>query len=104
MRHVVAEHSGSWELPVVGTVAGLVPVLPVLLPLLFVLVVSVYALFVQMGQFVAQQNWLLLVLDAVVLVAAVWVVIEAVGSMNRARREPAVTEDDADELDPSSRL
>ncbi|WP_413543964.1 carbon starvation protein A [Citricoccus nitrophenolicus] len=81
------------------------PVLPVLIPLVFVLVVSIYALIVQMGQFLAEQNWLLLILDMIILVAAVWVVVEAASSMNRARKDPAVDENaEADELDPSTRL
>ncbi|WP_102158486.1 carbon starvation CstA family protein [Zhihengliuella halotolerans] len=62
------------------------PVLPALIPLTFVLVMSVIALFVQMGQFYAAGNWLLLVLDVIILIAAIWVIIEAVTAMNRARR------------------
>lgn len=64
------------------------PVLPVLVPLVFVLVMSVYALVVQLGQFWAAENWLLLVLDVVILVAALWVIVEAVGAMVRARKNP----------------
>ncbi|MCJ8504598.1 carbon starvation protein A [Kocuria flava] len=64
------------------------PVLPVLVPLVFVLVMSVYALVVQLGQFWAAENWLLLVLDVVILVAALWVIVEAVGAMARARKNP----------------
>ncbi|GAB3655801.1 carbon starvation protein A [Zhihengliuella somnathii] len=76
------------------------PVLPALIPLTFVLVMSVIALVVQMGQFYAAGNWLLLVLDVIILIAAVWVIIEAIGAMNRARREPADPENA--ETDPAS--
>ncbi|MEF3120580.1 carbon starvation protein A [Kocuria flava] len=69
------------------------PVLPVLVPLVFVLVMSVYALVVQLGQFWAAGNWLLLVLDVVILVAALWVIAEAVGAMARARKNPQDRDD-----------
>ncbi len=58
--------------------------LPALVPLVFVGAVTVYALFIQLGTFYEDQNWLLLVLDVVILVAAVWVIIESVGAMRRA--------------------
>jgi carbon starvation protein len=59
---------------------------PVLLPLAFVLVMSVYALIVQLGTFWADRSWLLLVLDVVILVASLWVAVEAVAAMNAARK------------------
>ncbi|GAA1711371.1 carbon starvation protein A [Brachybacterium phenoliresistens] len=71
------------------------PVLPVLLPLLFVLVVSLYALIIQMGTFFAERNWLLLVLDVIILIAALWVVLESAVALSRARSAaPEVEEDD----------
>lgn len=60
-------------------------VLPAAIPLVFVFVMSVYALIVQLGGFWTTQNWLLLVLDLVILVAALWVMFEAVLAMRRAR-------------------
>ncbi|PLC11266.1 carbon starvation protein CstA [Kocuria flava] len=71
------------------------PVLPVLVPLVFVLVMSVYALVVQLGQFWAAENWLLLVLDVVILVAALWVIVEAVAAMAKARKDTSEHDDDA---------
>ncbi len=58
---------------------------PVLIPLAFVLVMSIYALVVQLGTFWADRSWLLLVLDVVILVASLWVAVEAVAAMNAAR-------------------
>ncbi|GAA1658322.1 carbon starvation protein A [Citricoccus zhacaiensis] len=80
------------------------PVWPVLIPLVFVAIVSVYALIIQLGTFFSTQNWLLLVLDVIILICALWVIVEAVAAMNRARREPPVefAEAEDDELDPSS--
>ncbi|NLT26938.1 MAG: carbon starvation protein A, partial [Microbacteriaceae bacterium] len=69
------------------------PSLPIILPLLFVLVMTVWALVIQLGQFMAAQNWLLLVLGSLVLVAAVWTVIESFAAINRARQEPPEAED-----------
>ena len=60
--------------------------LPVVIPMVFLLAMTVYALFVQLGTFYRDGNWLLLVLDLVILVAAVWVIVESVGAMNRARQ------------------
>ncbi|MFV2143645.1 carbon starvation protein A [Isoptericola sp. G70] len=60
--------------------------LPVLIPLVFVLVMSIYALVVQLGTFWADQSWLLLVLDVIILVASLWVSVEAAAAMNAARK------------------
>ena len=59
--------------------------LPALIPLAFVAVMTIYALFIQLGTFYDAQNWLLLVLDVVILVAAVWVIVEAFIAMKDAR-------------------
>ncbi|NKE10178.1 MULTISPECIES: carbon starvation CstA family protein [Kocuria] len=63
---------------------GITP-LPALIPLVFVAAMTVYALFIQLGTFYADQNWLLLVLDVIILVAALWVIVEAVIAMKGAR-------------------
>ena len=60
---------------------------PVAIPLCFVLVMSFWALGSQLLGFVEDQNWLLLVLDVIILIAAVWVTIEAAGALRRARAE-----------------
>ena len=59
--------------------------LPALIPLVFVGLMTVYALFIQLGTFYAAQNWLLLVLDIIILIAALWVVVEAFAAMKGAR-------------------
>ncbi len=58
-----------------------------MIPLVFLLVMTVYALFAQLGTFWTDQNWLLLGLDLVILVAAVWVIVEAVGAMRSAKAD-----------------
>ncbi len=68
-------------------------VAPVVIPMAFVMVMTVYALIVQLGTFYNDQNWLLLVLDIVILVASLWVIVEAGAAMNRARKEPVADED-----------
>ena len=70
------------------------PFLPVLIPAVFVLFVSLYALIIQVGQFYNDGNWLLLALDIIILIAAVWVLIEAALAMLRTRNEPPQPEDD----------
>lgn len=55
----------------------------VMVPLAFLLVMSVYALVVQARTFYDTQNWLLLAMDVVILVAALWVTLEAAIAMRR---------------------
>ena len=71
------------------------PVLPIMIPLVFVLFISVYALIIQLGEFFAAGNWLLLVLDVNILIAAVWVIVESAVALNRARKdEPELDDED----------
>ena len=69
------------------------PVLPVLVPLAFVLVMAILALFIQLGTFFSNGQWLLFGLGLVVLVAALFVALEAARGMRReytqAAAEPA---------------
>ncbi|WP_336704984.1 carbon starvation protein A [Micrococcus terreus] len=80
------------------------PVWPVMIPLVFVAIVSVYALIIQLGTFFSTQNWLLLVLDVIILVCALWVIVEAVAAMNRARKAPAIELPTAEQEDADDRL
>lgn len=59
-----------------------------LVPLVFLLAMSIYALLVQMGQFYRAENWLLLGMDVIILIAALWVTLEAVIAMRKGR-DPA---------------
>ena len=67
---------------------------PALVPLAFVLVMTIYALFIQLDTFFDEGNWLLLVLDLVILVAALWVAVEAFAAMRRAKDYGDVDADD----------
>ena len=67
--------------------------LPVMIPLAVVMVMSIYALIIQLGTFYADQNWLLLVLDVIILIASLWVALEAFIAMGKAR---GGVDDDAD--------
>ncbi|MFU8896441.1 MAG: carbon starvation protein A [Gammaproteobacteria bacterium] len=55
-------------------------------PLAFLLTMSVYALLVQLGQFYRQENWLLLFMDIIILLAALWVALEAAIAMSRGTK------------------
>ncbi|WP_261624323.1 carbon starvation CstA family protein [Nesterenkonia marinintestina] len=70
------------------------PFLPVLIPGLFVLVMSAWAAFVQLGTFFRDGEWLLLSIDVAIIVAAAWVLVEAVIAMSRARHLPREPEDE----------
>lgn len=80
------------------------PTWPVLIPLVFVLVVSLWAAVVQVRGFWETQNWLLLVIDVVIIVCAIWVTVEAFAAMNRARKEEPVvwTDEDTDAPAPAA--
>jgi carbon starvation protein len=64
-----------------------------MIPLAVVMVMSIYALIIQLGTFYADQNWLLLVLDVIILIASLWVALEAFIAMGKAR---GGVDDDAD--------
>ncbi|MGC0141477.1 MULTISPECIES: carbon starvation CstA family protein [unclassified Pseudactinotalea] len=68
--------------------------LPALIPLVFVFVMSLYAALVQVGQFFSDANWLLFILDVIIIVAALWVIVEAVNAMLKARKEPLEVDDE----------
>ncbi|HKJ11403.1 MAG TPA: carbon starvation protein A [Ornithinimicrobium sp.] len=61
--------------------------LVVMVPLVFLLAMTVYALFVQLGTFFSDENWLLFGLDLVILVAAIWVIVESVSAMRSAKSD-----------------
>ena len=71
---------------------------PALVPLVLVFVMAFYAAIVQLGDLYEAQDWLLLGLDLVIVVAAVWVAFEAVLSMRSAR---AGESEDAELVDRS---
>ena len=50
---------------------------------------SFYAAIVQLGTLRDDEDWLLLGLDVVIIVAAVWVAVEALLAMRAARAMPA---------------
>ncbi|MDK8799659.1 carbon starvation CstA family protein [Corynebacterium coyleae] len=66
------------------------PSWPVLVPLVFVTVMSLWAAVLQVRTFYSSGNWLLLVLDVIIICCAIWVIAEAFTAISKARREPAV--------------
>ncbi len=78
------------------------PTWPVILPLVFVLFVSLWAMVVQLKQFWIAGNWLLLGLDIIILIAGLWVTVEAFAALKRARREPGVVWKDDGSEEPAA--
>ncbi|ODC04011.1 carbon starvation protein CstA [Terasakiispira papahanaumokuakeensis] len=60
-----------------------------LIPLVFLLVMTLAALLLQLKGFYESQNWFLLGLDIVVLVAAILVTLECASALRRTKREMA---------------
>ncbi|PYE35565.1 carbon starvation protein CstA [Idiomarina fontislapidosi] len=63
------------------------PMYVTLLPLIFLLIMTVFALFIQLKGFYMQENWFLFGLDIVVLVAAVWIALEATSALSNLKKE-----------------
>jgi carbon starvation protein len=62
------------------------PTLYTLVPMVFLVVMTVMALSIQLGNFWQQQNWLLVLMGALILVAAIWVSLESFSAFYRARK------------------
>ena len=67
------------------------PTWPVLIPLVFVTFMSLWAAVLQLRTFLEAGNWLLLVLDVIIICCAIWVIVEAFTAISKARKAPAVT-------------
>ena len=67
------------------------PTWPVLIPLVFVTAMSLWAAVLQLRTFWGAGNWLLLVLDVIIICCAMWVIVEAFTAITKSRKEPAVT-------------
>jgi carbon starvation protein len=68
-----------------------------LVPLAFLLVMTTWALVLNLVEFVQEGDWLLSVLDAIILALAAWLIVEAVAGIKRVREERAagaVVDDD----------
>ncbi|SCK22905.1 carbon starvation protein A [Streptomyces sp. WMMB 322] len=61
---------------------------PALVPLAVVFAMAFWAALVQLGDLYDARDWLLLTIDVVIIVAALWVAFEAVVAMRRASQEP----------------
>jgi carbon starvation protein len=59
--------------------------LAAIIPLVFLLAMTTWALFIQLGEFFNEGAWLLLIVDAIVFVLAVWLIVESASAMNRVR-------------------
>lgn len=64
------------------------PAIYTLAPLVFLLVMTLFALLIQLKSFYEKQDWFLLGLDLVVLVAALLVTLECTAALKRAFKEP----------------
>ncbi len=56
-----------------------------IVPLVFLLAMTTYALGIQLVEFFNEGAWLLLVVDTIIFILAVWLIIEAIAAFNRAR-------------------
>jgi carbon starvation protein len=65
------------------------PVIFTVIPLTFLLVMTVPALILQLIDFFNAGNWLLIIMDLLILVASILVALEALAALARARREAA---------------
>ncbi len=64
------------------------PAWPVFIPLLFVTTMSLWAAIIQLKTLYLSSSWLLLVIDGIIIVSAIWVVAEALVALSRAVKAP----------------
>lgn len=72
------------------------PTWPVMIPLAFVTTVSLWAAVLQLRTLWQAQNWLLLVIDIAIIICAIWVIVEAITAVQKARHAPQVVWSDTD--------
>lgn len=77
------------------------PTLPLLIPLAFVTLMSLWAAVLQLRTLFEAGNWLLLAIDVVIIICAIWVIVEAITAISKARREPAVEWEDTPVHEPA---
>jgi len=65
------------------------PTLPVLIPLAFLLLMTSWALIVNLFNFIEAGDWVLAPLDAIIFVLAMWLIVESMLALMKARREVA---------------
>jgi carbon starvation protein len=67
------------------------PIWVTIIPLTFLIVMTIPALIIQLRQFWEAQNWLLIIMDLLILGASILVALEAVAAYGRARKEAAAS-------------
>ncbi|TVP56519.1 MAG: carbon starvation protein A [Gemmatimonadales bacterium] len=67
------------------------PTIYTLVPFVFLLTMTLYALLVQLVGFWEQGRYFLVFLDVLILVATIWVALESLGALKRARAEVRTT-------------
>lgn len=63
------------------------PMLVTLLPLIFLLFMTIFALIIQLKSFYEKSDWFLFGLDLLILVAAIWIALEAGSTLSRMLKE-----------------
>lgn len=63
------------------------PMYVTLLPLIFLLIMTVFALVIQLQGFYQQEKYFLFFLDIVVLIAAIWIILEASSTLSKVSKE-----------------
>jgi len=66
-----------------------------IVPLVFLLTMTTWALVIQLGDFFRAGDWLLVAIDSVIFVLALWLIVEAIGAFMRARGERGTQTDEA---------
>ena len=80
------------------------PTWPILIPLLFLTVMSLWAAFIQLGTFFQEGNWLLFIMDVIIVLAAIWIIVEVFLAVGRMKQTKQIewTDEDIDAPTPES--
>ena len=66
-------------------------------PLVFLLTMAIFGLLVQLGQLYESRNWPLLILDVIILIAALWVTLESILVLRGGSSHPEALDDEVAE-------
>ncbi len=62
------------------------PILPLLIPMLLIMVITIWAILLKTGDFMQQENWLLVGLNCLMLALILWMLLEVAALVLRLRR------------------
>src|SRR5699024_1923090 len=76
------------------------PTWPIIIPLVFLTVMSLWAAFIQLGTFFQEGNWLPCGTDVIIVLAAIWIIVEVILAIGRMKETKPLVWTDEDQGAP----